>query len=82
MRLRLRETFNEEKRFQLSEHVEVGNCWEAGRNRFWVPWFLEAIGVQSYVVASASMKVRWSRSPLEPPRAVFLLTGVGLPETV
>ena len=63
VRLWLRETFNEEERFQLSEHAEVGNCWEAGRNRFWIPWFLEAIGVQSHVVASASMKVMWSRSP-------------------
>ena len=46
MRLWLRETFNEEEGFQLSEHAEVGCCCEAGRNRFWTPWFPEAIGVQ------------------------------------
>lgn len=49
------------RRFRLPGDAEVVSCYEAGRDGFWIHRFLEAIGVRSHVVDSASIEVRRGR---------------------
>lgn len=45
-------------RFKLGDHTKVVCCYEAGRDGFWIHRFLEAVGVESHVVDSASIEVK------------------------
>ena len=49
------------RRFQLPAGAEVVRCYEAGRDGVWIHRFLEATGVRSHVVDSASIEVRRGR---------------------
>jgi transposase len=45
------------RRFDLPETAPVVSCYEAGREGFWLPRFLEAHGLTTQVVDSAAMAV-------------------------
>jgi len=45
-------------RFKLGDDAKVVCCYEAGRDGFWIHRFLEAVGVESHVVDSASIEVK------------------------
>lgn len=49
------------KRFRLPEKTQVLSCYEAGRDGFWVHRFLISIGIQNFVVDSASIEVNRRR---------------------
>ncbi len=52
------------KRLGLSSDVRVVSCYEAGRDGFWLHRFLEAQGIENFVMDSASI--------LAPPVPSFL----------
>ncbi len=45
------------KRFGLAEDAPVVSCYEAGRDGFWLHRYLTSIGIENYVVDSASIQV-------------------------
>lgn len=52
-----REIAAAKRRFRLPAEARVVSCYEAGRDGFWLHRFLEAIGVENYVVDSSSLTV-------------------------
>jgi transposase len=45
------------KRFRLPEQCRVMSCYEAGRDGFWLHWYLTGEGIENLVVDSASIEV-------------------------
>jgi transposase len=45
------------KHFGMSEEVPVYCCYEAGRDGFWIHWYLCTLGIRNLVVDSSSIEV-------------------------
>jgi transposase len=45
------------KRFGLSRSAHVKNCYEAGRDGFWLHRYLTSVGIQNVIVDSSSIEV-------------------------
>jgi transposase len=52
-----REIVRAKKRLELPPNTPVVSCYEAGRDGFWLHRYLEAQGIENYVIDSASIEV-------------------------
>jgi transposase len=64
------------KHFKLAEDCTIYSCYEAGRDGFWIHWYLESIGVKNIIVDPSSIEVnrRYRRAKTDRIDGLKLLT--------